>query len=177
MTVLIVEILPVHAAPERDTGIAALWQRVVLDDLLALPEHGDASAGVERDGKGLQLRHVRANAKGDIALTTDTGRSAKAVNQMFVVVRIEVLERSDGCRNAVEVPRRRVAAKVWIEQMHKAIIDIAMLRHVFRFIEQGILPGGIRVGIAQNGRWIVQVLRTLDNTAVALRILEARNGQ
>src|SRR5579872_958691 len=88
LAVLIVEILPVHAAPERDTGIAALWQRVVLDDLLALPEHGDASAGVERDGKGLQLRHVCANAKGDIALPTDTGCSAKAVNQMFMVVRI-----------------------------------------------------------------------------------------
>src|SRR5262249_22059465 len=97
VSVLVVEVLPVHATQKPYPQRARASDGVILAELLALPQHRHASAGQQRDRIGLPFEEAAAVGE------TAVGRRARRVaptasGEPAMVVRVEVLQWRDRAR-------------------------------------------------------------------------------
>src|SRR5262249_6532223 len=135
---VVVEILPMHIAPDLYAGCTRAGKDVVLTEFLTLPEHRYALTGVQRNSVGLRLVEAAAVAEQDILTSAE---QAKAADEVAMVVAFDILKRGHGALHAAEVTAGGVSEKGWIEQMGEIIVHELEPRHVIGVVEEVVLPG------------------------------------
>src|SRR5215470_5975174 len=135
---VVVEVLPMHIAPDLYAGGARTGKDVILTEFLTLPEHRYALAAVQRNGVGLRLVEAAAVAEQDILTSAD---QAKAADEVAMVVAFDILKRGHGALHAAEVTAGGVSKKGWNEQMGEIIVHELEPRHVIGVVEEVVLPG------------------------------------
>ncbi len=90
---------------------------------------------------------------------------------------LHVLERGNRHGNTVRIALIRITDQARVQEMGEPVIDEAVLRHVDRLGKQLVLPGAVGVGLPHDPARVLELLRALDDPAVAAEALEARHAE